>query len=318
MERWHLMIIDPVKALTNLFLTIFPAFCYPTKLYLKILLQVRHYPSIFDSYLSFINKYGFVIPVTGQLKEKMPTVFGLLCLNTYSKDNMEKYLKKHYDDRKLPDKYRKFFFKSMFWERSGWTSDDHQMTNVPMAMAIIIKLLKAYYLPADDLEHFQMIQFNYSSYKDLFQKYGKIGLMEDTPINEEISPRFHSHYREVINLCFAPLQSMMTKTTFTYSMEEVLMALLYDSTPKYVGPQKQKPPFKFSDDDYTKINTYLMKYFFVEEDYYYTMERGADLIFAKDAEKKKPKKEEEGNRRGRSERSDSRRCDSRDFSSRSC
>ena len=297
MERLHWIIIEPVKALANLFFAIFQKF-RETKLYMKILLTVRHYPSVFDSYLYFINKYGMVLPINGRLMEKLPFVSCLLCLNPYSKQNMERFLLKHYTDHNIEEKRRKTSFKSMFWDKPGWTSSDCQTSNVPMAITILIKLVRASYVPNTHIDHFECLKFSFAWYPEYFKKCGKLGLNEDTPIDEEISPDFHDYYREVVNLCFSPLKSMDCNDRFTYSMEEVLMALLYGRPPKYDGPQTNKPPFKFSDDDYKAIDAYLAKRFFLERDFYGTVEIGPDLEFIKDSETGQKKSTPRGKKKG--------------------
>ena len=308
LQRIQWIIIQPPKSLATLLFQLLPVVIISKKMSLKIVCETRHYPSILDSYLGFITKYGLVLPINDRLLEKMPFVATLMSLNTFSAHNMEYFLDKHYNEKSTPQSKRIFNFdKIMFWENKGTKPQEHQTSNVPMAIAILVKLLKAsYYEPGHPL-HMNLVRFNYSWYGKFFAKGGKHGLSQATPIDLKIHPNFHLRYREMVNLAFDSTNGMKAELNSDnadnyYSLEEVLMALLYDVTPNYHGVQKVRPTFKFTLEECDQINKYLEEKFMLNEDYYgLMMQKGLPVNFSlpKPKSPKEPKPAKEGARKKR-------------------
>lgn len=238
----------------------------------------RHHPVVFDEYLSLINKYGLILPITANMAKEMPFVCSLLMMNTFSEDRAHPFLLEEYK-RKGVRKGNQHFHWDIMYYASG--NDNSQVSNVPMAVLLLIFLLKSNHCAEPGTNSYQeLIRFNFNGYEKMFKQGSKFGLSEDAPEeNADDFISFYEDYKEIIGLCFAhPFAKHWDD--WKYSLDEVIYGLFYaDSVPDdwTYTPAKRgvlKPNFCLSESMRKNVDDFLKNHFSLVTDYYEFMSTG--------------------------------------------
>lgn len=148
MARIHWYIVQPIKALTNIFTGVVRK-RNPNALVGLII--TRHLPAIFNDYLRCINKYGLVLPVTPAIHEIMPNIYDLLVINPFNKQLMKHFIQQEDKKKKKKTPQDEDFAAS---DNKNPTAQDYeQISNMPMVALILISMINASHCLSKDLEN---------------------------------------------------------------------------------------------------------------------------------------------------------------------
>ena len=271
----------------------------------------RHHPVVFDQCLGLINKYGLLLPVTAAMYREMPYLTRLLRLNTFSEEKMAPFLEEHYKAFQIVKHGN--YDRIMYYTSSG---DDRQVSNVPMAMLIIIRLLMGNLYEDPLLPDSQnLIKFNFYDYEKNCHHAKRFGLSSSAPEpDEEGFIPFYEDYKELIGLNFAhPFAKH--PDGWKYNLDELIWGLFYaDAVPDnwtYTVYRKgvAKPPFCLNESMREKLDLYVSARFSLVKDYYDILATGVKLgkLYrppVPESEKKGKKKRGKKNRDGTTEPSE--------------
>jgi hypothetical protein len=278
LTRLRILIVNPIKTLQQIYIC---GIQRGTNKQIKVtfLMTYRHYPVVFDEYISLVNKYGLILPFTHDMHKKMNQVSMLLRLNTFSESRMKKFLTSEYDRRKTPPKERIMSWKQiMYYDKGG--DENKQVSNIPMMVLIIHRLLRGYieHGPTDS-EYQGIIKINTYNYEATFGHTKKFGLDESCP--EDGDDFFYKNYKEILGLCFSH-PSASEQDEWKYNLDEVIWGMLYADTVendyKYDELATTKPPFYLTHAQHERINKYVEDNFCLNKDYYHILEQGVGVL----------------------------------------